>query len=281
MWSYRLPPTPYYNNATKYASLTHIECVIHNDLVYKLICVCVLAEMDRDNKQKGRNMAPEPNQNPNPGGNPPGGNPPTPPSGDIDVSKLSQEQLNKVLEDPRLWKSERLTELREAQKKLKKLEEDQAAADKKKLEEEGKLKELLDLTKGELDKAKAQIGELTISSAIEAAAVAKGFVDPKVAAKLIDRSKIATGEDGTVSGLEEALTALATTSPYLVGTKPPGSPMPPSNPGNQPGSAPGTFTVSQIGDPAFYQANRDAIMKAQAEGKIVDDRNPFGGTPQG
>lgn len=226
-------------------------------------------------------MAPEPNQNP--GGDTPPGNPPknTPPSVDIDVSKLSDEQLKKVLEDPRLWKTERLSELRDAAKKLKKLEEDQAAADKKKLEEEGKLKELLDLTKGELDKAKAQIAELGTNSAIEAAASAKGFVDPKVAAKLIDRSKVAIGEDGTVTGLEEQLTALATASPYLVGNKQPGTPMPPSNPGNQPGNTPGTFTASQIGDPKFYQEHRDEILKASAEGKIIEDRNPFGGMPQG
>jgi hypothetical protein len=63
------------------------------------------------------------------------------------------------------------------------------------------------------------------------------------------------------------------TKPFLVAaTEPP----PPNRPGtaaanpNRGGPAAGVFTTSQIADRQFWEANRDAIMQAQREGRIVE-----------
>lgn len=45
----------------------------------------------------------------------------------------------------------------------------------------------------------------------------------------------------------------------------------PLNPdGSSPSGSGQTFTLSQIRDPKFYEENRDAILKAQSEGRIKD-----------
>lgn len=193
----------------------------------------------------------------------------------FDPKSLSDEDLKKVLEDERLWKTERLSQLRESDKKLKEREKADTEAEKKRLESEGKTKELLELTLKERDEAVKRAEQIERDSKIISEAFAKGIKDTDAALKLIDSSKIAKGEDGNYSGITEAVESLIKARPYL--TNQSQSVGNPSNPGN--GSQnPGTFTISQIQNPEFYQKNRDAIMKAQMEGRISDDRNVNGGS---
>ena len=44
-----------------------------------------------------------------------------------------------------------------------------------------------------------------------------------------------------------------------------------TNPARPPAQGDGTFTRSQVADRDFWNANKDAIMKAYREGKIIDD----------
>lgn len=230
--------------------------------------------------------------NPNPGngnGTPPAGDPgngsgtppttTTPPAsngGDqFDPTALTPEQLNQVLEkNPNIWKTDRLAGLRDKAKKFDDAEAAKSAAEQKALEEQGKFKELSEKQAAENATLKQQLKDATVNQALTNKLAPLGVVDLEGALKLIDRSKIEVGEDGTVTGLDEAVEALKTGKAYLfngkggstttVGT--------PSNPGNGGGtSGPAKFKRSQLRDSKFYQEHRDEILKAQAAGEIEDD----------
>jgi len=221
-------------------------------------------------------MATKPGSEPgnSPGkGDPAKGNDPTNvnAAGAFDPSKLGDEDLKKVLEDPRLWKLERLADLLKTSKEHKKLKEEQETLDKKKLEKDGKYKELLDKTQKELDNVKKARGELELKTQIIAAAVSKGIKDVDAAVKLVDTSEISQDDAGTYTGITEAVDKLAESRPFLL-TQQQSSVGNPTNPGSQNAGQGKKFTMTQIQNPKFYQENREAIRQAQIEGSIEDDR---------
>ena len=196
-------------------------------------------------------------------------NPATPPSADpVDFTKLSDEQFSKVLEDPRLFNLPRIKQLQERSKKV-----DESDSALKKAEEE-RQKLLSEHTKllEEKDKAasvlKEQLNATRIDNKIANYAQSLGAVDLDAVIKLVDRSKVAVGDDGTISGIEDAVNELQSQKVFLF-TKPAPKIGDHTNPTNQ---DTGEFTLSQIQDPVFYQKNADAIRKASAQGKIKNDR---------
>jgi hypothetical protein len=99
------------------------------------------------------------------------------------------------------------------------------------------------------------------------------LVDEETALALV-QSRIEYDDAGKPTNVEALLTQLAKDKPFLVGTdagsaaaaRPSSSA---ANP-NRGASAAGTFTTTQIADRAFYEANRDAILQANREGRIID-----------
>lgn len=190
-------------------------------------------------------------------------------SDQFDTSKLTDDQIQKVLEDKRLWNTPRLTELRQKAK----VADDLSAAQKKREDEEA-------IKKGEFDKVLSQkdqrIAELEgavsgskIDNAITIAAQKAGAVDANAVLKLIDRTGIKLGDTG-VEGVDDAIKNLLEASPYLKGngqTKTVGNP---TNPGGQ-DPAIREFKASQLKDRKFYKENEAEIMKAFRAGKIVND----------
>lgn len=218
-------------------------------------------------------MTPDPN-NPNP--TPAPAPTPAPKEGEIDyskldLSKLSDEQVAKLLEDQRLWKTPRMTELLAIQKEHKKLKDAEDARKAKELEEQGRFKELSEAKDKEIADLKKSIRDRDVMDKIKSAASAKGIKDLDAASKLIDMTKVTVDEaTGEVKGIDEAIESLAKDKPYLLsGTPSIGNPTNPPNPNN-----PVTkFTMSQIQDPAFYQEHYKEIMKAQSiPGSIIEDR---------
>lgn len=215
-----------------------------------------------------------------------GGTPPaatgTPQTGDssgdqFDPTKLTGEQLNQILEkNSEIWKADRLAGLREKAKKFDDAQSAAAAAEQKTLEEQGKFKELSEKQAASMAELQTKLKDATVNQALTNKLAPLGVVDLEGALKLIDRSKIEVGDDGAVTGLDEAVEALKTGKAYLFNTEG-GSPTnttvgTPSNPGNGGGTGGGaTFKRSQLRDSKFYQENREAILKAQAAGKIEDD----------
>lgn len=209
---------------------------------------------------------------------PPAGSTTTPPAGNgeaqFDPTALTPEQLNQVLEkNPHIWKTDRLSGLRDKAKKFDDAQAAASTAEQKRLEEEGKFKELSEKQSGTITELQGKLKDATVNQALTNKLAPLGVVDLEGALKLIDRSKIEVGEDGAITGLDEAVEALKTGKAYLfnaaggsttVGT--------PSNPGNGGGTqGPAKFKRSQLKDQKFYQEHRDEILKAQAAGQIEDD----------
>ena len=95
------------------------------------------------------------------------------------------------------------------------------------------------------------------------------FRDPADALRLLDLSDLPRGADGIVAedAIGSALDSILTEKPYLgLETSPvwPGADGGPQGP-----EAARSFTREQLKDPTFFQANREAILLAQREGRIT------------
>lgn len=202
-----------------------------------------------------------------------------PGSGGFDPSTLSDEDFNKLYSDDRLYKHPRFKSLSERAKKAEELEKAQTEAERKALEEQGKFKELADKNAAEAEKLRDQLKQTTLNSAIQAKAAKLGIVDVEAAAVLLDKSKINIKDDGTIEGVDEALTALVESKPYLKGAapqEPVGSGSNPNPSQTEAGSK--RFKLSQIQDNKFFMENEKDIMQAFKLGLVEDDVN--GGNPQ-
>lgn len=187
--------------------------------------------------------------------------------GDFDV--------NKALESKELWAHPRLKELTEAAAELKKIKTDKAAADDKALEDQKKFQELADKRGNELTEAQNTIKQMRVDQALTNKLVGEKVVDLDGALKLIDRSKIEVGDDGSVSGIDTALEALKKDKAYLFtagGQTTVGTASNTNNNGGQ--SGPAKFKRSQLADQKFYQEHRTEILAAAKAGLIEDDIGP-------
>jgi hypothetical protein len=123
------------------------------------------------------------------------------------------------------------TKLREAEKQLKRLAEFEDA-EKKRQEAELSEKDKLEKRLADLESTNSQLSERYASArlrhAVEIAAVTMQFADPEDAYNLADMSGAEIAEDGKITGVKEALEALAKAKPYLIKSgngKPPGTPQ--------------------------------------------------------
>jgi len=66
--------------------------------------------------------------------------------------------------------------------------------------------------------AAGQIASAMIASEVKVRASQLGIIDPDAAYLLLDRSNVRYGEDGGVTGVDEALTQLLEDKPYLKGS---------------------------------------------------------------
>lgn len=198
----------------------------------------------------------------------------TPGSGEakpFDTSTLTDEQLQKVLEDGRLWKTPRLTELREKAKKADDFEKNREKMEQEELKKKGEFEKLYQTAEERAKAAETKYQTAMIDNAIMNEAARLGISDLEAAKLLIDRKAITVGENGEVLGIAEAVKNLATQRAYLVGNTvqvtPTGSGTNPPNPNSN-----YDFTMTQIQDPAFYQKNEAAIKLANSQGRIKEDR---------
>lgn len=186
----------------------------------------------------------------------------------FDLSKIGDEDFKKVFDDPRLWQHSRFKSLSERAKQAETLEKEKAEAEKARMEEQGKYKELAELKSKEADDLRAKVAQATIDNRIIAEATKAGVVDTEAVLKLVDRSGIkADGE--TIVGVDVAIKGLLDSKPYLKGN---------ANLNIGSGSAPNNqsatakhFKLSQLQDPVFYRANEKDIEQANKLGFIEDD----------
>lgn len=168
---------------------------------------------------------------------------------------------------------------RTATEKIAAIEQEKTDAEKKRLEEEGKWKELADKREAELKAKDEAIATERKSNALKLAAQAAGAKNTDTISKLVDASKIEVDADGNIKA--ESVTALLdglkTTEPYLFGeavkaADNAGAGNGGAGEGGSGGGTP-TFYRSQLSDSKFYADNRAEILKAEAAGAIKDDIN--------
>lgn len=159
-------------------------------------------------------------------------------------------------------------------KQIAELRKEAAATRKAKTDLEARLKAFEDEKLSEQEKRENRLKELETQNQalerqnrivkIESVAARMGCVDPELVSGAI------TVADGQT--VEEAVTAFLDAKPYLKAG--PVIPTPPvisaTNPAGVNTANPNVFRKSQLSDPAFYEANRDAILRAAAEGRVVD-----------
>jgi hypothetical protein len=201
----------------------------------------------------------------------------TPPaSSDVDLTKLTSEQLQKVLEHPDFFNIPRVKELREKAAEADKLKTAQQKADEEKLKAEKKWEELAQNKENENATLKEQIRNSNVNAALTNLLVKESVVDLDGALKLVDRSKITVDDNGTVNGVTEALASLKTDKAYLFNGSSNPSVGNPSNPTGQQPSGPMKFKRSQLTQ-EFINANKEEVYKAMNAGMIEDDGPPASG----
>ncbi len=175
--------------------------------------------------------------------------------------QLTPEQLQAAFEHPRF------KELNEKAKLADKLKSDQEAAEKKRLEEAGEHQKLAEQYKGEADTFKTQLETERKTNALINAAMKIGAHDPAVVAKLVDAGSITIGDDGTVSGVDEAIKALQQSNAYLFKTG--STTQVGGGDTNSSGNGNSTeFSATQFKDAAFYKEHQAAMDKAMTEGRV-------------
>lgn len=213
------------------------------------------------------------NAAPNANGNEPGknGNEGAAPQ-QFDPSKLSDEQLSKVLEDQRLWNTPRIKELRDQAKKGKDYETAQAQKAQEEAVKKGEFDKVLGDKDATIKTLTEQINNNRIDASLGEVLRKAGVLNIAAGLKLIDRTKLAIAENGQVEGIDEAIKTFSTQYPELIKAN---SSAPDLGGGTNPGSdgrVPGTFKMSEIADTKFYQEHEAEIMQALRTGKIIDDR---------
>lgn len=186
------------------------------------------------------------------------GNEPMIPKSRLDEESTKRKELEK-------WKAER--------------EKADQEAEQKRLEEQGKFKELADKEKARADELETRYQKNAKLNALKLEAIKNGTVDADAVVALANLEEIKLSEDGSVdtTSVTAIIENMKANKKYLFGE---GSTNNNTNIGANGGAPNGgsnttpTFKRSQLSDPKFYKDNRDAILQAQREGKIVDDVTP-------
>jgi hypothetical protein len=149
--------------------------------------------------------------------NPPPAAPPADPPkafSQADVDRIVGERLARAKAEP----PPDYDELKKAKARLDEIE----AANKTELE---KAAERAAQAEAKATAAEDRARKALLRSAVTSAAVTAGAVDPDAVLALLDKTSLTVADDGTVSGLDDAVKALLEAKPYLVGkavTPPPG-----------------------------------------------------------
>lgn len=194
-----------------------------------------------------------------------------PPAGDVEAqaAPTGGEQSQAQPETISLDEAKKLrSEANSLRRRLKDFEDQEKARKDAELSETERLAKRVQELEAAESAAKTQlVRERTVT-----AAARLGFSDPEDAIAIISRTDPAVLEpddDGTLKSVDKALADLAKSKPYLLAAtqRPVGS----FDTGTSAGrTVQRNFTRTQIKDPVFYAANRDAIAEAMRTGRITD-----------
>lgn len=164
---------------------------------------------------------------------------------------------------------------RTAKAELEKLKAEQEKAEKEQLEEQGKFKELAEKSSQELQTLKDNYNLEKKTNALKVKALELGTVDVEAVVKLANLDDLVLTDDGQVEedSVNKVLEVLKSSKSYLFGEP---KKVTVGSEGGTPegGTEIKEFRRSQLKDPKFYEENKEAILTAQAQGRIIDDITP-------
>jgi hypothetical protein len=140
----------------------------------------------------------------------------SPPAGTDGPRTFSQDEVNQMMGRVRQEERGKFGDYDDMKTKAAKLTELEQAQ----MTETEKLRAENEKAKADVAAATQRATETAIRSEIRVKAAQLGIVDPDAAYLLADRSNVQYQEDGAVSGVDEALTALLEAKPYLKGHRP-------------------------------------------------------------
>lgn len=125
----------------------------------------------------------------------------------IDGAYVPKSRFNEVNEELKTAKGT----IAERDKQLKELEK--SAGDNENLRNQ--IKDLQKENKEQQQKHESEIAQMRLDNAMDAALTAAGAMNLKAVRSLLDTSKLSLADDGTVTGLNEQLTALQQSDGYM------------------------------------------------------------------
>lgn len=188
------------------------------------------------------------------------GTPQSAPQAGDSPPEMTLDQALKALADVRKESASRRVEARE----LAELRTFKSEAETAKLSDIQKAQAALDTANKRATTLQARLA----TQAVQQAATKLGIIDPEVAATLV-QADLELDDQGVPLNAESALRALLKVKPYLASPA-----LVAGSPANPPRGAQhtGVFKSSQLADPDFYRANKPAILKAMADGRIIQDQ---------
>lgn len=185
----------------------------------------------------------------------PPADPPAPPTPPADPPKMfTQDEVNAILaKNKRTTPPDDYEDLKAAAAKLAELE----AANQTELE---KAQAAAAKAAEERDAALEEARTTAVRSAVIAAASKAGAVDPDDVFALLKKDSVTIGDDGQVTGAEEAVKALLDAKPHLVGKQAPT--------GSADGGAQGPPGLAQLTRDDLKTMTPEAIVEAKAKGQL-------------
>ena len=128
----------------------------------------------------------------------------------------TQEQVNQMMGKTRRETRDKFSDYETLKERAAKADELEQAQ----LTEKERLEARVEQAEKNAQAADQRISEAMIATAVQVQASQMGIVDPEAAFLLVDRTNIRYTAEAGVSGVEDALTQLLETKPYLKSAKP-------------------------------------------------------------
>ena len=126
---------------------------------------------------------------------------------------FTQDEVNRIQAQTRREANARFGDYQELKTRAARADE----LEKSQLTDQEKLEARATAAERKAEAAIQQVASAVIASEVKVRASQLGIIDPDAAYLLLDRTNVAYADDGTVSGIDDALTQLIENKPYLKG----------------------------------------------------------------
>ena len=135
------------------------------------------------------------------------------PQPEPETKTFSQDEVNRIQAQTRREANARFGDYQQLKDRAARADE----LEKAQLTDQEKLEARATAAERKAEAAIQQVASAVIASEVKVRASQLGIIDPDAAYLLLDRTNVAYADDGTVSGIDDALTQLIENKPYLKG----------------------------------------------------------------